>query len=45
MSVIYCEKCNKQIDTDHNAEHFQGHKEESQTLELYDIWRERELTH
>ncbi len=26
MSVIYCEDCDKHIDTDFNAEHFDDHK-------------------
>lgn len=25
MSVIYCHKCNEQVDTDFNAEHFDDH--------------------
>jgi hypothetical protein len=29
MSMIYCEECDKQIDTDFNAEHFEEHDEDS----------------
>jgi len=28
MSVIYCEKCDKQIDTDFEAEHFIDNEEQ-----------------
>ena len=29
MSVVYCEQCDKYIDTDFNAEHFFNHEEEA----------------
>jgi len=27
MSIQYCEKCNRKIDTDFDAEHFDEHEE------------------
>ena len=27
MSMLYCETCDKQIDTDYDAEHFDDHKQ------------------
>ena len=29
-SVIYCDKCDKYIDTDFNSEHFDEHEEEDE---------------
>lgn len=29
MSMVYCDVCDKQIDTDFNAEHFEEHDEDS----------------
>ena len=29
MSIVYCEKCDQYIDTDHNAEHFEEHEEDN----------------
>ena len=35
MSMMYCETCDKQIDTDFDAEHFDDHKLYSEVAQEY----------
>lgn len=35
MSLIYCEVCDKQVDTDKDAEHFDQHQERTAELKAF----------
>lgn len=39
--MMYCDQCNKQVDTDYDAEHFEDHKDELRELILGCIERFR----
>lgn len=39
MSVQYCHECDKHIDTDYDAEHFDAHKITIKQIERFMRWR------